>query len=410
MSANVLNAAAILKTKYTQPKVYWLSYKKNPGIGTVRKDETFGGDFKVIALQSETPQGGGVTIALAQTAITPSTYSRFSLYRHQDYAVARITGEAMRAAEGNDNALINLWTREMDGAIHTNKRSAAIHFFRAGTGTRGRISSGSNVNTNTITLATTSDITNFAVGLIIQLHATDGGAAISGGATATVLKMNRVTGTLTFTNALDTYIAAAAANNFITRSGDVNQVINGMGAWVPTATPTSNFLGVDRTLDPTRTAGQFLNCTNTPMAEALIEQMAMAEVEGAEVDTVWCHPRDRATVVKELNGKTFFYKEVKVPIKGSKATVGYDTIEVEFDGQRVALMSDINVPRGQNFVTQWDTWAFETLGPAPHILNYDSNEFLRVSNDDAYEVRIGYRGEVSCAAPSYTVHGFNWGQ
>lgn len=406
MTANVTNISAVLKTKYTQPKVYWLSYKKNPAIGTVKKDESFGGDFKVIALQTETPQGGGTTVALAQTALSPSTYKRYSLYRFNDFAVARVTGEAMQAAEGNDNALINVWTREMDGAIHTNKRSAAIHFFRAGTGSRGKISSGSNVNSTSITLANTGDITNFAVGLIITLHATDGAAARTG--TTTVQGLNRTSGTISFTNALDTYISAAAANDFICRSGDRNSVINGMGAWVPKTT-AANFLGCERLTDPVRTAGQFLNCATGPMSETLIEMMAMAAVEGAEVDTVWCHPRDRATVVKELNGKTIFYKEVKVPIKGSKATIGYDYIEVEFDGQKVALMSDLNVPRYDVFVTQWDTWTFETLGPAPHILNYDSNQFLRVSDADSYEVRTGYRGEVSCAAPSYTVHGYNWG-
>jgi hypothetical protein len=72
-------------------------------------------------------------------------------------------------------------------------------------------------------------------------------------------------------------------------------------------------------------------------------------------------------------------------------------------------MADINVPRYTCLVTQWDTWALESIGPMPQILDFDSNEFLRVTNDDSYEVRVGYYGNMSNAAPAYSNFVSNFG-
>ena len=138
-SATTTTSAAILKTQYTQPQVYWLAYKNNPAFAGIRKNEEFKGDYKAIAVQTEVPQGGGVTIALAQTNAAPSVYSKFQLLRGNDFGVARITGEAMKAAEDNEGSLLDLWKREMDGILFTVKRSLAIHMQRNGTGSRGDI-------------------------------------------------------------------------------------------------------------------------------------------------------------------------------------------------------------------------------------------------------------------------------
>ena len=248
MSASTTTAAAILKTQYTQEKVYWISYKNNPTIATVRKDENFVGDYKMIAAQIETPQGGGVTIPLAQSHLAAGVYKRFQLTRRNDYALARVTGEAMKAADGTDGTLVQLWTREMDGAIHTVKRSAAIHWYRAGTGSRGQISAANGVGTNAITLARISDSTNFAIGLTIQLANTDGGTLRNSGANAVITKIDRLNGILTFGDILTNYIAAAQANDFILREGDLNGVIQGKAAWVPSTNVTATlFNGLDRT-------------------------------------------------------------------------------------------------------------------------------------------------------------------
>jgi hypothetical protein len=418
-TATVASSQAILKTKYTQPKVFWEAYQNNPAIATIRKDETFDGNNKQIAIQTETPQGGGITIALCQTNIASSIYQSFLLTRISDFAIARVSGEALKAAEKNSGALLSLWQREMDGCIHTNMRSAAIALFRNGTASRGQISTGSNVGTPTITLALTSDVTNFAVGMTVQLVATDGGTIVSAGATAVLTGINRVTGTLTIAGNWTASIAGAAVSQFIIRNGDLNAMIAGIRAWVPDADPgqTANtfvvpttLFGCTRTADITRLSGLRLSGSTVPMTEILIEAQAMAEVEGADVDTVWCHPRDKANLIKEL-GARVSYTKIDAKVEGSDASMGFHAAELETDtGGTIRIMGDLNCPRGVCIVTEWDTWSLESLGPAPQILDFDSNEFLRVTNDDSYEVRTGYYGNASNMAPAYTVNIQSFGQ
>jgi len=411
VAANTTTSAAILKTQYTQEKVYWEAYKRNPEISTSRKDESFVGDFKMVAVQIETPQGGGVTVPLAQSHLAAGVYKRFQLSRSNDFALARVTGEAMKAAEGDDGALVQLWTREMDGAILTIKRAWAVHFWRNGTGSRAQISG--NVASNALTVLVPTDINGFAVGMTIQATNGDGGALRSAGANAVVTKIDRMNGILYFGDILTNFIAAIANTDFILREGDNNAVIRGMNAWIPGSVAVTNtlFNNLDRTVDNVRLAGQALNAQGMTLREMIIESMARVDVEGGEADTVWLHPRDRATLTKEFEGKSIYCKEVEVmgKIPGSDAVMGFGALEAEFDGQRLTVMSSLNVTRQQVWTGQWDTVGLDTLGPFPHVIDYDTLDFVRVFNDDSFEVRVAGRGDIEVLAPAYWVHAYNVG-
>lgn len=429
-AATTTTSAAILKTQYTQPKVYWLAYKNNPTFASIRKDEEFEGDFKAIAVQTEVPQGGGITIALAQTNAAPSVYSRFQLLRGNDYGIARISGEAMKAAASNEGSLLDLWKREMDGILFTVKRSLAIHMQRNGTGSRGQISAGSNVGTPTITLAVTSDVTNFAVGMTVQASNGDGGALRSAGATAVITGINRTTGTLTLAGNWSAAIAAVAAGDFLNRNGDgaagvavgtvASTILAGRGAWIPRADPGTvdatgytapvSLWSLNRSSDVTRLSGLRLAASGAPMQEAIQEMAAMLQVEGVEGDiTCDMHPRDRANFAKELGAKVV-YTRVEQEVKGAKGKLGFSVIQLETDQGTVKVRADLNVQRGTVYMGDEATECFESLGPAPHILNDDKNEFLRVNTDDSYEVRVGTYGNYSNAAPCYWVNAQGFGQ
>lgn len=143
------------------------------------------------------------------------------------------------------------------------------------------------------------------------------------------------------------------------------------------------------------------------MQEVLLEAIAMVGVEGGRVDRIWMHPRDRAVFVKELGAKVMYTKaSVKVDGVGD---VGFKAIDLSLDEAEVRVMADINMSRYTCLVTQWDTWALESIGPMPGILKEDGPDFLRVSNDDAYEVRVGYYGNLSNCAPARSVLVSNFG-
>ena len=417
MTATVSSSAAILKTKYTQPKVFWEAYEDNPSFADIRKDTTFDGNNKVIAIQTEAPIGGGFSILQAQANMGPGLYKNFLITRIEDFGVARIKGQALRAAAKSTGALLDLWSREMDGIILHVTRSAAISMWRTGTGSRGTISTGSTVASTKITLATIQDVSNFYVGMQVQASATDGGALWGGGTYQVITKVNRVTGDLTAATNWSTAIAGLTTTSLLYRNGDAanagtNLMVTGVQGWIVPlgsrpVTATLLF-GLDRTSDEVRLAGLYLDATNTAMQEALVEACAQVEVEGGKVTRIWMHPRDRANYAKELGAKVVYTKNaVKIP--GATASVGFKAMETTIGDTDVEVMADSNVPRYTCLVTQWDTWAFESIGPAPQILDFDSNEFLRVTNDDSYEVRVGYYGQVSNGAPAYSNFISNFG-
>lgn len=409
MSANVTTAAAILKTQYTPDRVYWLSYDNNQEIATIDRKDGFGGDYFMVPVQTETPQGGSAGgFATAQGNEAPSKYYRFQLTRHNDYAVARIDGEAWQAAQSNTYALVELFTREVDGAIHTNKRSLAISFFRDGTGTRGFINS--TANAQSITLSSQSDVRNFAVGLTIQCVNGSGNASGIRTGTAVITKIDRLNGILTFGDVLGNYITSPANGDALVRSGDANNVFIGAGAWVPGANVTNtlfNFL--DRTPDPVRLAGQWYNAQGQSIRSFLIQAIANIDAEGGDADVVWLNIADKATLVQEMEGKSLYTKQVEAPIPGSDQSIGFDTMEADFEGHKVTINGSVNVPRSNAFVGQWDTFFMATLGQAPQIIDYDTLEAVRVYNADSFEVRIVSRGDFACKAPGYWLHGINVG-
>src|ERR1700685_2019804 len=115
---DVTALSAVTKQKYTQKRFNLLCFPDNPLFALIPKITDFGGKNKVVAMRNAVPQGRGVSIAQAQASKTASIYNGFVITRKFDYSTATITGEAIKAAKGDENALIEGLTKEIDGAIH----------------------------------------------------------------------------------------------------------------------------------------------------------------------------------------------------------------------------------------------------------------------------------------------------
>ena len=390
---------AVLKQKYSAEKVKTLTYPNNPFMAMVGKSTDFAGINKVIALRNATPQGRSATFSSAQAYQTPSTYNRFVITRVRDYALATISGEAIRASKGNENALVEGLEQEIDGAMITCSRSMAVAMWHNGGGARGQISTTSSVASATVTLANVSDVTNFEVGMTLQTATTDGtsGSVLPG--YVTLVGLDRDLGTLTASSAWNLGIPGAAVSNFIFQHGDFGALMAGIPAWVPTSAPSATpFFGLDRTSDVTRLAGVRLSTTaGAPIEEVLVELSARITAEGGRPDTAFLNPRDYSNLIKALGSKVIYEdaKSFDMPQIGFKAAV------VMGPGGPIKVVHEINAPRGFCWMMQMDTWKFNSLGKAPGILEEDGQMILRQFNDDSYQVRIAYYGQMSNSAPGW---------
>lgn len=392
MTATLAASTAILKTKYPDGIPPRECYEDNVALAMIPKATDFDGENYVVALQTETTQGASADFAIAQANLAQGTYKRFTVTRVSDYSLARVTGEAMKAAKGA-GALVDLWDSEVKGATHTATRAAAIQLYRSGTGSRGSINSA--VAATTITLGTLSDVTNFAVGMTIAATNGDGGALRTGGAAKAVISgIDRANGTLTFAANLSASITDVVNGDFIHRQGDNNAVITGFGKIVEGGAAPSALYGLTRTSDPVRLAGQSFSGLNMPMHEALIEGSARAAVEGGRPKHAFMHPRDAANMKKQLDAKVQYDR-----VDSSVAGISFSAMELEGDNGKIKILTDMNCPRNKCFLLELDSFKLHTLGPAPHILDYDTQQILRVTNADSYEVRIGMYGNVWCKKP-----------
>lgn len=411
MGANfdITAATPVLKQRYTRKKVLTLAYTDQTFWAMVAKNENAGGISYNQPIRNALPQTRSATFTNSQASFAQaggsSAYNNFAVTYKEDYATANITGQAIDRANGDMNALVDVMTNEIDGALLTAGRSIGIALFRNGGGARGQISATSNTGTTTITLATPTDITNFEVGMALQVSAADGTSGAVRAGQVFVQAVDRDLGTITASSTLGgaaanwtAGIAAAAASDYIFQYGDFGNMFTGVAAWVPTTAPGATaFFGVDRSTDATRLGGVRFSGSGAPFEESLIDCAARLGREGAKPDCAFLNPLDYASLVKALGAKVIYDRATAFDMPD----IGFEAVKLTGPKGPIKVLSDVNVPRGFAYMLQMNTWEFVSMGGAPKIINLDGNKMLRQSNADAYEVRIVTRGNLSCAAPGY---------
>jgi len=409
---DVSTATNIIKFLYPDYTVPRELRKTNPFYSMLAKKTNFVGKSVEVPLTINTTQGGSALFSAAKTANELSTsysdtYKTFTLTRKSDYSLATISGEAMKAAVMDEGAMVDLFQDTIDLAMMTAMRSIARNLFRDGCAWAGKVGS---VSGSTITLATPSDAFNFDLGERVEVFSSTTylmDAIVAGTAGATVRRItavDRKAGTITLNDILDATVFTDS------------RVITGVSQWlagsqtgaVTGANAGAQFqaaiYGVTRTTDKTSLAGNSLDCTGAAPDEAIIQLASDINAEGGRPDHCFMNPRDFASLVKFLGSRTVYDRAVSI----EDAEIGFQAVTLMGDAGPVKCVSDINVPQSQIFALQLDSWDLFSLNAAPHILDYDNQQILRVSDDDAYQIRIGSYANLRCRAPAFNGRGYNY--
>lgn len=427
---DVSTATNIIKYLYPDYTVPRELRKTNPFFAMLPKKTNFVGKSVEVPLTINTTQGGSALFSAAKTSNELSTsysdtYKSFQLTRKSDYSLATISGEAMKAAVMDEGAMVDLFQDTIDLAMLTAMRSLARNLFRDGTGWIGKISS---VSGSVVTLTTPSDAFNFDLGMQLSVFSS-GAQLMDTVVNATVATPIRVTavdrkaGTITVNDP-----TALASPQYICRWGDRtvsttaptvftnSRVITGAAQWLAGSqagafsgtTAGAQFqdaiYGVTRSADKTSLAGNSLDCTGAAPDEAIIQLASDINAEGGRPDRCFLNPRDFASLVKFLGSRTIYNRVQSV----EDAEIGFQSVTLMGDAGPIECVSDINVPQSQIFCLQMDSWDLFSLNAAPHILDYDNQQILRVSDDDAYQIRIGSYANLRCRAPAFNGRGYNY--
>lgn len=389
-------------------------YMKNPLFSDCKKNEQdTGQDIRFSVSQSQ-GSSGSAAYATASANAGNVQYTRFTVTPVTDYSLARMNGEDWERLSSDEGAVVDAWKERIDAAVHEARRSLSIHMYRSGTGSRGQISSSSNIATATITLSDGSigsaDISNFYTGMVLQASATDGSAVRAG--TETVASVDRAAGTLGSTSAAwNSVITLISNTDFLYRAGDgangtgTNVVITGLDSWLVGGTTPGTLFGANRNVDPVALAGTALDSTGIPIEEAPLQLAMLIGIQGEGQKTLYCHPREKVQLVKLLESKARFVR----PQQGSKAEVGFEGIEFETDNGPMMLKGDINVPRRKAYILETDQVVLNSVGKACKILQKDGQTVRARDGFDAYEMRIGTYGSFCVRDPGAMGRLTNWG-
>lgn len=396
MTATLAQSQAILKVRYPDGRLPKAVYRTFKYTSMVKKREDFRGSSRVVALQNENPQGSSADFQTALGSMQQGTYNNFSVTRVEHFGIARIKGQALRATEGDEGALVDLWKNETDGISMTETQNLEIYSFGNGSGTKGQFAVGQTFATTTVTLRNTTDVLKFALNERIQVvsDATLSPTLRTGGP-ARITGIDRKNGTLTLAQNWNSYFQSLNAADYLVRAGDFASagtaaVIMGIQGWIVGGTSPGTLFGLNRNSDPVRLAGQVHDCTGNSIEESIIDASSEVAEQGApQPEDGWIHPRTLAKFKKALGGKVEYERAA---IKSLTAGVSFRAIIIEGDDGDIKLMSSPFVSLTDLPLLNGESFTLDTIGPAPQLLDFDGPNFLRVASDDAYECRFGMYG------------------
>lgn len=390
MTATTINMAAILKTLYPSGLPKDATYKDNPLLALMPKATDFYGEDAKAPLKYAPNAGRSSTFATAQSNSTNVKNVAFRYTRASDYAVARITNELILASKNNSGAFVSALKQEIDSAQLNVTNSAAQALYGNGSGVIGQLDATTTLASTLIKLRNPEDVVFFEVDYRLKLSATNGGGSVRSGV-MTVVAVDRELGQVTVDANISTSIAAATVNDFISIEGDYDKKMKGLSGWLPAVAPTSgdNWFGVDRSVDVTRLAGFRGNLSALPIEEALIQGGMKIGRDGGKVDHVFMSFQKYADLTKALGSKVQF-----VDVIAKDANIGFQGVKVNLGKSIATVIPDRNCPDDKMQMLQLDMWKLHSLEGMPMILDMDGLKMLRVSNDDAAEIRVGYYAQI----------------
>jgi hypothetical protein len=392
-----------LKEYYTGTKVKRLQYEDHPFLAMVPKNTNFVGDVLPQPVIFGGPQGRSATFATAKANKRAGKVTKFLLERAKDYGLISIDNETLEASAGNEGAFISAKTHEIDGMFNNVSTSLSAALFRDGNGWIGQVYAepSENASTFVITLAQAEDVVNFEVGQVITIY-----SAVSSGTKRNsdgtddewvIAAINRDSGAITLTGTYDSS-GTITANDYIFTEGDEGLKVKGLEAWIPATAPTSSaFLGVDRSVDPVRLGGIRYDASAMSIEEGLISAAARAHREGAKLTHCFMNHANWANLEKEQGSKVQIIKE-------QVAGLGFTGIQLATPKGVIKVFADGSCLATRAYMLQMDTWKLHSLGEAPKFIGGDGMKFLRESDSDGVEARVGYYAQLGCNAPGFNVN------
>lgn len=403
-----------------------LVFNRNPALALIDKDETemgMGGKNFPVPVMSDTGAGRSANFGNAQSYQTAPVTQEFFVTRVQNYSLATLTGDFLRASAQSIGAFMPGAELNVKSAFQSIGNDLAHDIFGDGSGVRGSYGVGSgSISTGVITLDAVSMSLQFSVGMALVSYSVSGQTPTqsTSGNLGYVIAVDTSLGTVTV-SATQNGSAGTPTNwstsfPYLAQVGDVNFVSNGLssanmlkiagfGAWIPSSAPggSDNFFGVNRSSAPTKLAGLRFAGSNESIQDALIDSVNQLAANGSEAgdpDFIFINPTSYQVLVKQLTSQGV-YQMIKAKIN-EEVNISFKALVLPTANGEIAIIQDRNCPAQVAYIITLKSWKLRTLGKCPQFLTYPGfydQLGIPLVNSDAVQLQIGYYGNLTCNAP-----------
>lgn len=382
-----------LKELYKNKVVQDMAFRDKPGLDLLPKADDFYGDQAIVPVVYGHPNNS-VTFATAQTNRSTSSGVKFTVTRAKRYGVIELDHETILAASRNVGSFLEAKSLEINNVLDSVMRSTSLNFYRGNGGAIAQAAASSAISTTSLTLADASMASAFHVGQVVQMDSVDGGGTVHSG-TATIAGVDQDSGVLTASANWTAGISSASDGDYIFNAGDYDGGAHGLNNWVPVSVTATTHFGINRTVDPTKLAGQRLTGTGMPIEEALRRLAVRICREGGKPDICLVHHDRWADLEESLDTKVI--RDAAV----GKTGTGYEAIVIRSPKGPVKVIADQDCPYDTAFMLTSSSWKLWSLEAYPQVFMYDGNRGLRMASADSLEIRVGGFFQFVCNAPGW---------
>lgn len=426
--SNAATNVATLKELYSDDA--WvmkdLVFNRNPALALMDKDESeegLGGKYFPIPVMADTGAGRSANFGLAQQYQTaPQTYE-FNVTRVQNYSLATLTGDFLRASAMSIGAFMPGAELNVKAAFQSLGNDYAFSLFSDGSGTRGSYGLGAgSITSGVIVLDNLGMVYQFSVSMALVSFSVSGQTPTQSTSAALgyVIAVDTSAGTITVSatqgGAAGTPTNWSSSFPYLAQAGDVNFISNGLasanmlkwagfGAWIPSVAPggSDNFFTVNRSVSPTKLAGLRFSGSQESIQDALIDavnQLAANGNEAGDPDFIFINPVSYQSLVKQLTAQGV-YQMIKAKVN-EDVSISFKALVLPTANGEIAILQDRNCPSQTAYIITLKTWKIRSLGKICQFLTYPGfydQLGIPLVGSDAIQLQIGGYSNVTCNAP-----------
>lgn len=290
-------------------------------------------------------------------------------------------------------------TRELNVTATTHGHEIEKQLFGNGTGILGTVS---NYDMDFVYLTNTNDANNFYTGM--ELDVVRNGKLQAYGISAHGLIIQSIdckNGLMTFCspendclrvapNDVRDGIPSLMDGDQLVKRGSYNNQFLGVESWIPYGGPTSDlFGGVNRTVDATRLAGNWLDATQMGISEALIKASSMVGQQGGRISHFFVSHDDLAQLV----GGQHATQRINL----SADDVTHDVMKIYITTGEAVVIASNTVPHNRIFGLDMTTWTF---CHREDLIRFDD---WQCSLDGNQVATLSTNGNLICSRPASNI-------